>query len=88
MMAYGPLSEQVVGTSSREAGCWEPVIQRVAHRIARDCERCQHVMCGRKVGHDDDCIVQVRKEGEVLGWSKEESPLLRTVDDMLDGIGP
>ncbi len=84
MMAYAPLREHVVRSSSLDAGDRELVILRIAHRTACDYEWRHHVVRGRKAGLDDDRIARVREGSEVPGWSPRESILLRAVDDMLD----
>ena len=85
MKAYAPLREHVVRTSSLEAEHRELLVLRVAHLTACDYEWRQHVVRGREAGLDDERIARVREGGEIRGWSREESLLLRAVDDMLDG---
>ena len=90
MANYAPLREHVVRSSSLDAGERELIILRVAHRTACDYEWRHHVVRGRKAGLDDDRIARVREGSGAPGWSREESLLLRAVDDMLDAseIGP
>ena len=90
MASYAPLREHVVKSSSLDAANRELVILRIAHLTACDYEWRHHVVRGRKAGLDDDRIARVREGSEAPGWSREESLLLRAVDDMLDctEIGP
>lgn len=90
MASYAPLREHVVRSSSLDAGERELMILRVAHRTACDYEWRHHVVRGRKAGLDNVQIARVREGSGAPGWSREESLLLRAVDDMLDAseIGP
>ena len=83
MANYVDFRNHIVKSSSLSGRQRELIILRVAHKTACAYEWDHHVVRGRDAGLSDVEIVRVRQGGDAPEWQREESLLLKAVDDML-----
>jgi alkylhydroperoxidase family enzyme len=61
----------------------EILILRTAAICGNSFERDQHEIIGRREGIDDDTIARTFEGPDAAGWSADDAPLVRAVDELL-----
>ena len=83
LRAWFPFRNHVVHGTTLSSRQYELVVLRVAVLTDAAYEWEHHVVTAKEAGLDDEEIGRVRAGGDAPGWSRDESDLLRAVDECI-----